>query len=84
MANLARLRLDADELEAFTKQLNEILEFMGKLEALDTSGVEPTTRAIELLNVFRDDEAKPSLSVEEVEQNAPQSEKGAFVVPRII
>ncbi len=84
VAHLARLTFDDQEIEAFTRQLNDILEFVDKLDALDTSDVEPTTRAIELLNVFREDEVKPSLPVEEATANAPLSEKGAFVVPRII
>jgi aspartyl-tRNA(Asn)/glutamyl-tRNA(Gln) amidotransferase subunit C len=84
VAHLARLTFEEREIEAFTRQLNDILEFVAQLEGLDTSGVEPTTRAIEIFNVFRRDEVKPSLSVEEALSNAPQGEGGAFVVPRII
>ncbi len=84
VAHLARLNFNQEETEAFTRQLNDILEFVDKLDALDTSDIEPTTRAIELLNVFRDDEVRESLPVEEATGNAPVSEKGAFVVPRII
>ncbi len=84
VASLARLTFDSHEIEAFTSQLNDILEFVGKLEAVDTSDIEPTTRAIELLNVFREDEVRPSLSVEDATSNAPRAEEGAFVVPRII
>ena len=84
VAHLARLIFNPEEIEAFTRQLNDILEFVDKLHALDTSNIEPATRAIKLVNVFRKDEIKPSLPVEEVAANAPQAEKGAFVVPRII
>jgi len=84
VAHLARLTFNAREIDAFTRQLNDILEFVDKLDALDTSGIAPTTRAIELLNVFREDETKPSLPVEEASANAPAAEEGAFVVPRII
>jgi len=84
VAHLARLSFDANEIDAFTRQLNDIIEFVDMLDALDTSGVEPTTRALELLNVFRNDEVKPSLSVEQATANAPVAEDGAFVVPRII
>lgn len=84
VANLARLTFDPREIEAFTNQLNDILNFVGKLEAVDTSGIEPTTRAIELLNVFREDEIRPSLPVEDAMSNAPRADEGAFVVPRII
>jgi len=84
VAHLARLSFDANEIDAFTRQLNDIIEFVDMLDALDTSGVEPTTRALELLNVFRNDEVKPSLSAEQATANAPAAEDGAFVVPRII
>ncbi len=84
VAELARLRFDEQELEEFTNQLDAILKFVGKLESLDTEGVEPTYRAIEIVNCFREDEVKPSLPVEEVSANAPESDEGAFVVPRII
>ena len=84
VASLARLTFDSHEVEEFTNQLNDILEFVGKLEAVDTSHIKPTTRAIELLNVFREDEVRPSLSVEDAISNAPEAEEGAFVVPRII
>ena len=84
VANLARLTFDSREIESFTNQLNDILKFVGKLQAVDTSDIEPTTRAIELLNVFREDEVKPSLSVEDATSNAPRAEEGAFIVPRII
>ncbi len=84
VAQLARLRFSKDELEEFTNQLDAILRFVGKLESLDTEGVEPTYRAIEIVNCFREDVVKPSLPIEEVTANAPESEEGAFVVPRII
>ncbi len=84
VAQLARLRFSKDELEEFTNQLDAILRFVGKLESLDTEGVEPTYRAIEIVNCFREDMVKPSLPIEDVTANAPESEEGAFVVPRII
>ncbi len=84
VAELARLRFSPQELEEFTSQLDAILKFVGKLESLDTEGVEPTYRAIEIVNCFREDEVKPSLPIEKVTANAPESEEGAFVVPRII
>ncbi len=84
VARLARLDFSEEELSAFTEQLNDILGYMAKLEELDTSGVEPTTHALEVTNVFRQDQVKPSLPVEEAVANAPEEEGGAFVVPRII
>ncbi len=84
VAELARLRFDTKELEEFTNQLDAILKFVSKLESLDTEGVEPTYRAIEIVNCFREDRVEPSLPIEDVVANAPESENGAFVVPRII
>ncbi len=84
VAKLARLRFTDEEIEAFKGQLNTILEYVAKLEELDTSGVEPTFHLLEHRNVVRPDEVKPSLSQEEALQNAPMAEKGHFVVPKII
>lgn len=84
VAKLARLRFSDQELDEFTKQLNDILGYVGKLDALDTSDIKPTTHAMKLSNVFREDIVKPSLANEEALLNAPSSEDGAFTVPRII
>ena len=84
VARLARLSFSKEELSAFTGQLNDILGYVAKLEELDTNGVSPTTHALQVTNVFRQDEVKPSLSVDEAVANAPEEENGAFVVPRII
>lgn len=84
VANLARLGFSQEELADFTGQLNDILGYVAKLEELDTSGIEPTTHALQVSNVFREDVAKSSLTVEDAVANAPEEEKGTFVVPRII
>jgi len=65
IAKLAKLEFDEDEKVKFTEQFNEILAFMEKLNELDTSNVEPLSHVIELQNVFREDEVKPSTSTEE-------------------
>ena len=84
VAQLARLSFTDEKLEAFADQLNDILGYVAKLEELDTEGVEPTTHALHVTNVFRQDIAKPSLRVEDAVSNAPEEEDGAFIVPRII
>ncbi len=84
VARLARLSFSDAELSSFTGQLNDILGYVAKLEELDTQGVEPTTHALHVTNVFREDNAESSLPVDEVVANAPEEENGAFVVPRII
>jgi aspartyl-tRNA(Asn)/glutamyl-tRNA(Gln) amidotransferase subunit C len=84
VAKLARLELSEEEKETFGNQLEQILTYMEQLNRLDTTGVEPTSHAIPIYNVFRDDEVKPSFPHEEVLTIAPDEEAGHFKVPRII
>jgi aspartyl-tRNA(Asn)/glutamyl-tRNA(Gln) amidotransferase subunit C len=84
VARLARLELSEEEKETFGNQIEQILTYMEQLNRLDTSGVEPTSHAIPIYNVFRDDEVKPSFPHEEVLAIAPDEEEGHFKVPRII
>jgi len=84
VARLARLELSKEEKETFGNQLEQILTYMEQLNRLDTTGVEPTSHAIPIYNVFRDDEVKPSFPHEEVLAIAPDEEEGHFKVPRII
>ncbi len=84
VARLARLSFSDEELSSFAGQINDILGYIAKLEEVDTTGIPPTTHALQVTNVMRDDKVEPSLPVEEAVANAPQEEKGAFVVPRII
>ena len=84
VARLARLKLSEEEKETFGNQMEQILKYMEQLNRLDTSGVEPTSHAIPIYNVFRDDEVKPSFPREEVLAIAPDEEDGHFKVPRII
>ena len=84
VARLARLKLTEEEREEFTLQLNKVLDYMAKLEELDTTGIEPTAQVVPLSNVRREDETCPSPPVEEILKNAPDEERGYFKVPRII
>ncbi len=84
VAKLARLKLSDDEKEMFRRQLSDVLEHARLINEVDTDGVSPTSHILGLVNVFRSDEARPSLPVEEATQNAPWAEDGAFKVPRII
>ena len=81
VARLARLDLSEEELERFGGQLSAILEAVGKVAELDLSGVEPTAHPLDLLNVWAEDEPRPSLRVEEALANAPDREGGFFRVP---
>lgn len=84
VAHLARLNLSEEELEKMTGQLDEILNYVAKLEELDTTGIEPTTHAFSISNAFRDDVPGQSLTQEESLKNCAVKNKEAFIVPRII
>ncbi len=84
VAALAHLKFSDDERERLVDQLNAILAYMEQLNALDTSGVSPTSHVLNLKNVFRSDEAGPSLTQEEALRNAPASDRGHFTVPKVI
>jgi aspartyl-tRNA(Asn)/glutamyl-tRNA(Gln) amidotransferase subunit C len=81
VARLARLELTDDEVERFTEQLSAILEAVAKVSELDLSGVEPTAHPLDLVNVWGEDEPRPSLPVEEALANASDREAGFFKVP---
>ncbi|MBE3573311.1 MAG: Asp-tRNA(Asn)/Glu-tRNA(Gln) amidotransferase subunit GatC [Moorella humiferrea] len=84
VALLARLKLTPEEKAAYTEQLNAILEYMDKLNALDTTDVEPTAHVLPLRNVFRDDVARPGLPREKALAGAPAASEGQFKVPRVV
>jgi aspartyl-tRNA(Asn)/glutamyl-tRNA(Gln) amidotransferase subunit C len=84
VARLARLELTDDEQERMTAQLDAILGYIDKLNALDTSAVEPTTTVIPMVSVLREDTVRPSLTQEDALENAPDREDVFFRVPRII
>ncbi len=84
VALLARLELSEEELDAQVGHINSLLSHFDILQQLDVSGVEPTSHIIPIVNVLRDDVARPSLTREEVLMNAPESRDGCFVVPRIV
>jgi aspartyl-tRNA(Asn)/glutamyl-tRNA(Gln) amidotransferase subunit C len=84
VAKLARLNLDEQAIEVYTKQLGDILTYMDTLNRVDTKDVPPTSHAIFINNAFREDEVKASVSVERALANAPQSDHGSFLVPKVI
>ncbi len=84
VANLAQLNLD-DALKArLVGELGNILDYIGKLNELDTDGVEPMMHVQALSNVFRDDEIAPSLPREIVMENAPKHDGEYILVPQIL
>lgn len=81
VARLARLGLSEQEVEAMSTELSGILDHVDKISELDLEGVEPTAHVIELQNVLRPDEPRPSWPRERVLEAAPDPAEGAFRVP---
>ena len=84
VARLTRLALSEAELERMRAELNSILAHLDTLKALDTEGVEPTSHAVDVFNVMREDAVEPCLSRDAMLANAPDPSGELFRVPRII
>lgn len=84
VALLARLKLSEAEKGLFTKQVDGIIEYVDKLNELDTADVEPTAHVLPIRNVFRKDELRKSLPRDKALQNAPAKDDGFYSVPKII
>jgi aspartyl-tRNA(Asn)/glutamyl-tRNA(Gln) amidotransferase subunit C len=80
-ARLARLELGDDEVERLQKELSAILEAVSKVSELDLADVPPTSHPLDLVNVARPDEPRPSLSLDDVFANAPEREGDSFRTP---
>ena len=84
VAKLARLELTEQEVKLFTAQLAAILEYVEKMNELDTQQVEPLAHCLPVTNCFREDVIKPSLAVEKALANAPERDDDFFKVPKIL
>lgn len=84
VARLARLHLSGDEVASFQAQLDGIVGYMRTIARLDLSGIEPTSHAQPVGNVFRPDEEVPGLEHETVMKNAPCVLDGQYCVPKIM
>ena len=84
VARLSRLALTEQEKERMRRELDGILSYIDKLRALDTANVPPTSHAVPMTNVMREDEPRPSLSQDEMLANAPERSGEFFRVPKII
>ena len=80
----ARLEFNEEEVEQFTHQLARILDYIGKLNELDTTDVAPTSHPLPLRNVVKEDVAKASYNRDVVLEGAPSAEEGYFEVPKVI
>lgn len=84
VAELARLQFDEGKLKRFTQDMNKILEYINKLNELNTGDVEISVNPVYMENAFREDELHESLDREEVLRNAPDRQGGYFKVPKVI
>lgn len=84
VAHLARLELAEDEKEKMMKDMGKILDFMAKLNEVDTSGVEPLVYMTDEVNVLRDDAVRQEISHEEALKNAPKHDENYFLVAKVI
>jgi aspartyl-tRNA(Asn)/glutamyl-tRNA(Gln) amidotransferase subunit C len=84
VAKLSRLDLSEEEIEEFTGQLSAILDYVAKMNELDTTDIEPLAHCLPISNVFREDVVKESLGTEKTLTNAPQRDGEFFKVPKII
>ena len=84
VVKLARIELSAEEEKRISPQLSEIIQYVEKLNELDVDEIEPTAHVVQLTNVLREDQPRPSLSQDDAMRNAPKSANGLFVVPKIV
>jgi aspartyl-tRNA(Asn)/glutamyl-tRNA(Gln) amidotransferase subunit C len=84
VAKLARLNLSEHEVEKYTKEMSNLIDFVNKLNELDTNGVESTANAIKMQNVFREDKVEKSFERDSILKNAPLKEAGCFRVPKVV
>jgi aspartyl-tRNA(Asn)/glutamyl-tRNA(Gln) amidotransferase subunit C len=84
VANLARLEIDDTALKKFSGQIREVLDYIDTLNQVDTTGVPPTSHAISQVNAFREDRVQGQLDREDALSNAPETEDGTFVVPKVV
>ena len=83
-ARLSRLRLSDEQVQRFTEQLGDVLDYVAKLNELDLDADEPLAAAVDLTNVLRDDAEKAGMTVEAALINAPQSAGPFFKVPKVL
>jgi aspartyl-tRNA(Asn)/glutamyl-tRNA(Gln) amidotransferase subunit C len=81
---LARLQLSPQESESMTRQLGQIVEYVARLNELNTDHVQPMAHALDLSNVFAQDEVLPSLDREQALANAPKRDGECYLVPAVL
>jgi aspartyl-tRNA(Asn)/glutamyl-tRNA(Gln) amidotransferase subunit C len=84
VAELARIKLTPVEITTFRSQLEQVLEHVAKLNAVDVSQVQPMAHSFQIYNVFRGDEPRESLDRELALSNAPRQAQGLFIVTKVV
>jgi aspartyl-tRNA(Asn)/glutamyl-tRNA(Gln) amidotransferase subunit C len=84
VAKLARLALPEEKLQTLTQQLEPILEYVAKIGEVNVGNVQPMAHALPIHNVFREDTAQAGLPLDQVLQNAPETDGPFFKVPKVI
>jgi aspartyl-tRNA(Asn)/glutamyl-tRNA(Gln) amidotransferase subunit C len=84
IANLANIKIEDNEIEEIQDKFNQVLKYVSKIEEFDLTGVEPMTHVNEDYNVWREDEVKESMPIEDVLLNAPKKNEQFFKVPKVL
>lgn len=84
IAELSRIKLSESEMADMKGHLEHMITHFDALDSVDVSDVPPTAHILSAVNVLRDDEVKPSMPTEELMQNAPETDGGAYIVPRVV
>ncbi|MGA9396642.1 MAG: Asp-tRNA(Asn)/Glu-tRNA(Gln) amidotransferase subunit GatC [Anaerolineaceae bacterium] len=83
IANLARLELSGAEVNQYCSQLSAILDYAARLQAIDTSGIPPTSSVLPLGSILREDEPRAGLTRDEILEIAPKTKRGQYQVPPV-
>lgn len=84
VANLARLNFNDEEINKLIPEISSILDYVEKLEELNLENIEPMSHVNKIINIYREDIIKKSLSRDEALLNSPDSENGCFKVSKVI
>jgi aspartyl-tRNA(Asn)/glutamyl-tRNA(Gln) amidotransferase subunit C len=84
VAQLARLDFSDEEEARMAEEMSRILEYVEKLDELDTSGVPPMSHVLDVTNVYREDDIESRIDQGQALEPAPDAERGYFVVPRVV
>ena len=84
LGKLSKIKIDDDKLSSLSKDLGSILNFIDRLQSLDTEEVDPTSNSLDQSLVMRDDIAIDKNSANEILENAPEKELDFFSVPKVI